>query len=231
MCGRYTLYHSKELKDRYSLGGTENTKLLSEIKDRYNIAPSQTSVVIVQSEDGSPQIKLMKWGFMPPWGKDPKDIFKYSTFNARAEGIFEKTMWKGAIKHHRCLIPSTGFYEWQKRDDGKQPFLIKPEHEEIFSFAGIYSNWKDSDGNEWGTYSIITTTPNSQMESIHNRMPVILPRDVEMTWIDVSLDDPDAIMEFLKPFSEDKLEIFEVSRDVNAAKVDGSALVIPINSK
>lgn len=231
MCGRYTLYQIKELQKRFNLTKDEATVLLEDLKKRYNIAPTQFSPVITEDDNKNPHIEMMRWGYMPPWAKEPKDIFKFRTFNARSEEIFSKRTWKNAIIHRRCLVPTNGFYEWQKQADGKQPYFIKPKDDDLFSFAGLYGTWKDYDGNEWGTFSILTTQPNDQMEKIHTRMPVILHPDQEQGWLNPAMTSPDEITNYMAPYDQNGLELYEVSRDVNTSRIDEETLVLPINSR
>ena len=231
MCGRYTLYRSKHLATRYDLTDPSAAELIASLNDRYNIAPSQESVVVILDDQHQPQLHLMRWGFLPPWAKDPKDIFKYKTFNARAEGIFHKPMWKTAARLHRAVIPSTGFYEWQQQADGKHPFLIAPHGEDIFSFAGLYGTWRDAAGHEQQTYSIITTRANQDMAAIHDRMPVILSREEESLWLDPAIDDPELLSQPLHPYPDHQLDITEVSRDVNSSRSDLASFIEPLNSK
>ena len=234
MCGRYTLYRSKHLTARYHLADTSTAELLAGINDRYNIAPSQEAAVITQT-DGQHHLQLMRWGYLPPWAKDPKDIFKYKTFNTRAEGVFDKPTWKNAVCYHRALIPSTGFYEWQQQADGKHPFLIRPTAaqlpDSIFSFPGLYGTWHDTRGHEQQTYSIITTAANHDMTPLHNRMPVILSREEESLWLDPAIDDPELLRQLLHPYPDGQLAIHEVSRDVNSSRSDLASFIEPLNSK
>ncbi|MDN5275868.1 MAG: hypothetical protein JWN33_517 [Candidatus Saccharibacteria bacterium] len=230
MCGRYTLYQIEKLQARYNLNKKEAAALLRELKKRYNIAPTQFSPVVTEDKDKNTHIEMMRWGYMPAWAKDPKDVFKYKTFNARSEEIFGKRTWKDAILYRRCLIPANGFYEWQKREDGKQPYFIRPHDDELFSFAGLYATWNNG-GVSYNTFSILTTNPNDQMESIHNRMPVILHRDQESEWLNNNMTDPDHITNYMAPYENGSLELFEVSRDVNASRIDDETLVMPINSR
>ncbi len=230
MCGRYTLYDLDVLPERFEADERSYAKLRGDLKQRYNIAPSQ-SVPTVISDGNTRRIELMKWGFIPRWASDPKAAFKYKTFNARSEDIFNKPTWKTAIRHSRCLVPSNGFYEWKDAGDGKQPYLIRPSDQELFAFAGLYGTWKDPNGNDWEMYSIITTTPNAEMTDIHTRMPVILHPDDEARWLDPSNDAPEDIADMLAPYDDGTLEIFEVSRNVNTTRTDEETLVTPLNSQ
>lgn len=215
MCGRYTLYSTDELEDRYRVGVSDA------IRANYNVAPSQTMPVIT-----SEGLEMMRWGLIPPWAKDDK--IGYNMINARSETIFEKATWKKPVLNRRCLIPANGFYEWQKQADKKQPFYIHFPSDEIFSFAGIWETWKH-DGKETHTYSIITTRPNDEMESIHDRMPVILHKEDEAQWL--AADTEDDIKVLLEPYTNGVLETYEVSKEVNTVKVNDKTLIGPMNSK
>lgn len=230
MCGRYALFQTKQLGTRFHVPSDEMRAIEEELKARYNIGPSQTEPAIYE-QGGREHIELMHWGFMPHWAHDFKSVFRYKTFNARSEEIFKKPTYRSAIKHTRCLVPSNGFYEWKATKGGKQPYFIRPKDQELFAFAGIYSQWEDESGQEWDTYSILTTEPNNQMEGIHDRMPVILHPDDEEAWLDESLDTPEVLQPLMQPYEDDGLEITEVSREVNSTRVDKETLVLPINSQ
>lgn len=215
MCGRYALYDTDILGNRFKV------EVGYDIKPNYNAAPSQTMPVV--TENG---LELMRWGLIPKWAKDEK--IGYKLINARSESVFEKPMWKGVITQKRCLIPANGFYEWQKRDDGKQPFFIHTKDNGIFSFAGIWETWKH-DGTEWNTYSILTTEPNKEMTAIHNRMPVILHEDDEAQWL--AADTREDIEALLNPYEDNGLETYAVSKDVNVVSNNSGELFLPLNSK
>jgi putative SOS response-associated peptidase YedK len=230
MCGRYTLYQTGELAERFDLVEDEIQEIEADLKDRYNIAPTQILPTITE-RDSKKHIELMRWGYLPPWAKDERTVFKYKTFNARSEGIFEKPMWKRAIRERRCLVPSSGFYEWKDTPYGKQPYFIHPKDQGLFAFAGIYGSWKDAEGIEWHTYSILTTDPNHEMVEIHNRMPVILHPDDEDIWLDANTTDRNTISELLQPYEDGMLDMYEVSRDVNTSRVDSKTLIGPVHAK
>lgn len=215
MCGRYTLYTTDELEDRFRIEVSEA------IKPNYNAAPTQNMPVI--TTDG---LQIMRWGLIPSWAKDEK--IAYKMINARAETVFEKPMWKGIIKRNRCLIPANGFYEWKKQGGSKQPYFIHLPNEELFAFAGIWETWKH-EGAEWNTYTILTTTPNNEMESIHDRMPVILDKNEEEDWL--FSEERDIYGTFLDPLPNNSLEMHEVSKDVNIVKINNESLIGSLNSK
>lgn len=216
MCGRYTLYQIDEVGALYGTGD-----VLEDVRPNYNVAPTHT--MPVQTTNG---LQLMRWGLIPVWAKDEK--IGYKLFNTRSETVFEKPMWKGIVKHNRCLVPANGFYEWKKTDTGKIPFYIHMPDEQLFSFAGIWEAWRH-DGYDWQTFSIMTTTPNREMESLHDRMPVIIDRKDYDMWL--TADTQDDINALLLPLPDNTLQMHEVSTDVNIVKNNNGTLIGPINSK
>ena len=220
MSSRYTLFQLDQLRDRFSI----DDRLPAGLKKRYNIVPGQTALVIVE-HNRKPKLEIMKWGFVPLNAKDANSIFRYKTYNAKSESIFDKATWKEAIRSRRCLVPTNGFYQWAATSTGKQPFFIRPKDQGLFALAGIYSSWQDPDGNEWGTYSIVTTTPNKEMQTIHDRMPVILHPNDEALWLDPSISDAGILYDFMRPYPNDTLLLNQVSQEINSVKVDNARLM------
>jgi putative SOS response-associated peptidase YedK len=218
MCGRYVLSNPERLGERFGL--TQSTLTL---EPRFNVAPSQHMPVVLQDASGAVTVEALKWGLIPAWSKDGKP--NYSMINARAEGIETKPAYRKPIRSQRCIVPSDGFYEWQKRQDGKLPHFIHLKSEEIFGFAGLYDIYRDKDGNETKTYSIITTVANELMEPIHDRMPVILRRDDEKLWLDRKITDLSVILPLLKPYPASQMEAYPVSTRVNKPVVDTPELI------
>ncbi|MEI7818552.1 MAG: SOS response-associated peptidase [bacterium] len=224
MCGRYVLTDPKDLGKRFD---TANS-LPDGVKPNYNVAPTQHMPVIIQ-RDGKTKIEVMHWGIIPVWAKD-KPRFAFSTFNARAESLLEKPMWKRDFVSHRCLVPANGFYEWQKRDDQKQPYYIQVKGQPIFAMAGIYDEWTDQKTDEvFTSYTIITTQPSHDMKPIHDRMPVILDKSEEKMWLDSAID-PHELMPVLNAYKDGGLELREVDRRVGNARNNEPALLEPIES-
>lgn len=228
MCGRYTLHQSTDkLRKRFNLA-----RVPSDVHENYNVAPGQIMPVIVE-DDGEPKVELMKWGLIPSWSKDPR--IGYKLINARDDTIFEKPIWRKVILQKRALIPADGFYEWKRDSDPKglkQPFYIRPKDADLFAFAGVWEVWKDVEGLEWKTFSIITTEPNKEMSAVHNRMPVILHQDDESSWLSHSHDnDRGSIEPLLRPYEDDGLEMYEVSRDVNATRNNDKKLIYPLGDQ
>lgn len=228
MCGRYTL-HKKvdELAERFNVA-----TMSADLRDNYNVAPGQIMPVITEDESGKRHLELMKWGLIPVWAKDP--AIGYKLINARDDTIFEKPMWRSVILKKRAIIPADGFYEWKRPVEPKgkkQPFYIHPKQVDLFGFAGVWETWKDVEGKEWKTYSIITTDPNKEMASVHNRMPVILHQEDESSWLEPSKVTRDDIEPLLRPYEDNGLEMFEVSSDVNVTRNNDAKLIYPINSQ
>jgi len=133
-------------------------------------------------------------------------------------------VFRGPFKSRRCLVPASGFYEWQRTEQGKQPFCIRLKEDDLFAFAGLYDVWQDADGNELYSYTVITTTPNELVAPIHNRMPVILQRDGEDAWLSKETD-PAQLLALLKAYPADKMEAYPVSRAVNNPANEGAELM------
>lgn len=227
MCGRYTL-HTKAgyLKKRYNLA-----TLPKDITANFNVAPGQTMPVIHADDDGKPRLEMMKWGLIPFWAKDPK--IGYRLINARDDTIFDKPMWRNVIRKKRCLIPADGFYEWRKPKSSKEhktPFFIHPKQVDLFSFAGVWETWKDAEDHEIRTYSIITTEPNKEMSKIHNRMPVILHKEDESSWLEPTHKEREDIEPFLRPLEDGGLETYRVSEDVNSPRNNYERLIYALET-
>src|SRR5262245_12184656 len=211
MCGRYGIVPGKNLEARLEVGHQQEPLLPS-----YSVAPGATMPVVVRNSPN--RVELMKWGLVPFWAKDPKSSYK--TINARAETVASSPVFREAFKRRRCLVPVSGFYEWQQTERGKLPYFIRLKDTELFAFAGLYDVWKDAEGKELRTYTIITTTPNELVQPIHNRMPVILHPDDESLWIDPAVNDALSLRSLLKPFPPELMDAYTVSRAVNSPAND-----------
>lgn len=219
MCGRYTLYEADDLKGRYNLA--KQPQFVSQ--DNYNVAPRQRLPIIYQLADRR-EAELMQWGFIPAWSKDPSKGPR--PINTKAETVFDSPLWRPAVRHQRCLIPARGFYEWKHLSTNtKVPFYIYPKQLELFSFAGIYSIWKDVEGLPLYTFSIMTTVPNREMSEIHDRMPVILRPEQETIWLDPANSQPAVLSELLVPYDDGGLTIRRVGSDVNSTRHTGRQLI------
>lgn len=177
MCGRYSLDIRPDFADRFMLDTVP-----AELQSNYNMAPGVKHPVILRQSPN--HVQPMVWGLIPVWSKDGKP----GVINARIETLSEKRMFAPLLQKRRCLIPATGFYEWKKTSKGSVPYYAHLESDYYFGFAGLYSIWKDTIGREVFSYTIITTEANASMQSIHDRMPVILRREDEQKWLDSSED-------------------------------------------
>ena len=234
MCGRYTLVMPPQLwLDQFSITGGH-----LDLAPRFNIAPTQ-QVPVVRSSRGENNLSLMRWGLVPFWAKERNT--RYAMINARDDKILETRSYVGPFKSKRCLIPATGYFEWQKGPGkSKQPMLIRLKTGEPFAFAGIWELWHDRADpgapeqrsadliNCVLSCSIITTAPNALMEPIHDRMPVILSPELYQEWMDPANQDLGGLKEMLLPFDPGLMEAFPVSSRVNSARNEGPDLVEPV---
>jgi putative SOS response-associated peptidase YedK len=221
MCGRFSLIAtSAELAAHYQLDNVPY------IQPRYNIAPTQpVAAVRLAPDSGGRELTHFQWGLVPSWSKDP--TIGSRMINARAETAPEKPSFRSAFKRRRCLIPASGFYEWQAVDGGKQPMYIHRAEGDLMSLAGLWEYWQSPDGSELETCTILTTGPNALMEPIHNRMPVVLEPDDYTTWLD--LDTPaDTLMHLLRPAAPGFLAAYPVSTTVNNPRNEDPTCIAPL---
>ena len=192
-----------------------------DLAPRYNVAPGQVMPVVVQ-KDGENSLEMMKLGLIPYWAKDPRIVNKM--INARAETILEKPSFRKPLQSKRCLVPVSGFYEWQDTGEGKVPYHIYLKDEPLFALAGLYDTWVDPDGQQLDTYTIVTTSANSFMEKLHHRMPVILPQDMEDVWLD-GATPLSGLVNLMAPFEPRKMAATPVSERVNNVRNDDPSLL------
>ena len=225
MCGRYTL----------SVPGDVVAELFEvdevpELEPRYNIAPTQ-EVAAVRRRRGQAGRELipLRWGLIPRWAEDPS--IGNRMINARAETVAEKPSFRSAFKRQRCLVVADGFYEWKKNADGtKQPYFIHLASGEPFGFAGLWERW-DKEGEPIESCTLLTTEPNTLMASLHDRMPVILPREAWETWLDQEISDRDRLEPLLAPYDPAAMEAWPVSRRVNSPFNQGPGCREPIETE
>ena len=221
MCGRFTLtVNPADLQDTFSA-----YTFPSRFAPRFNIAPSQPVLAI--PNNGKNKADFFIWGLIPMWAKDPS--IGNRLINARGETIAEKPSFRGSFKHKRCLILADGFYEWKtiRGQKTKTPYFIHMKDRKPFAFAGLWDSWESPEGSSVKTCTIITTQPNELMESLHNRMPVILyPRDYKK-WLDASPQTPDSLLSLLKPYPTEDMSAYPVSTLVNTPTNDTPQLVVP----
>jgi putative SOS response-associated peptidase YedK len=216
MCGRFTLQPTEAVYERFEISNR-----LDALVPRYNIAPGQMVPVIIAQ--GLRRIVLMRWGLIPHWAKDEKTAYKM--INARVETLTQRPAFRGLLSHHRCLVPASGFYEWQGEGRDKTPYYIYPEDRRYIAFAGLYDVWINAHGEELSTFTIITTEANDFMARLHNRMPVIIGRELEDAWLDPELTKAQDVLGVLSRSTGLALDAYPVSRLVNRPSIDSQALI------
>ena len=221
MCGRFAL-----LAPGPVIAAQFGVEVAHEIAPRYNIAPTQPVAAVRLNQHGERDLTYFQWGLIPSWAKDP--AMGSRMINARSETVAEKPSFRAAFKRRHCLLPASGFYEWQKQNGSKQPIYIRPVDDSLFGLAGLWEVWHDPDGGLLETCTILTTTPNELMEPIHNRMPVIIePEDYSM-WLDPG-DNPQETLHLLRPYSSAEMEAYAVSTAVNNPRNEGPANIEPVD--
>ncbi len=190
------------------------------LRPRYNTCPTDPVDVVIRG-DGGLLVVPMRWQLIPPWWKKPLKELP-ATFNARAESVAEKPMFRDAFRRTRCIIPASGYYEWQTRPDGKQP----QADGSILTIADLWSDWRDRVNEETlTTCAMIITEANSFIGAIHDRMPVLLDRESADAWL-----SGDAGLELLKPAPDDALRMWPVSRRVSKpGNGDDPSLIEPVS--
>ena len=216
MCGRFSLGLVYGFSTRFGVPE------VPELKPRYNIAPFQHVPIIVGGEAKS--VKWMRWGLVPHWAKGEE--FGLKLINVRSESAMEKPMFKPLLNRQRCLVPATGFYEWQNQGNRKRPYLIRVKEQEYFAMAGIYDTWS-KEGKELVTFSILTTAANEAISSIHDRMPVILRQEREGEWASKEVLSADALSEILQPLPASSIDAYPVSEMVNDSRSDHPDMILP----
>jgi len=220
MCGRYAVTSSPE-----AIRALFRYADLPNFPPRYNIAPTQP-IAIVRLEQGGRRFALVRWGFIPSWARDPKQVSLM--FNARGETVVEKPAYRAAMRRRRCLVPADGFYEWRRVGSRSQPYYVRRKDRKPFAFAGVWETWTGPNGEELDTAAIITTRANRTLVGIHERMPVIVPEGAYDLWLNCAEVDAEAAMTVVAPAAEDLLEVYEVSDAVNRAAADDPMLLRPL---
>jgi putative SOS response-associated peptidase YedK len=205
MCGRFALH-----ADRERLAEALDVAVPEHYHPRFNIAPTQTILTLHRVGDERRLVPL-RWGLVPAWSKGPDS--RYSMINARAETAHVKPAFRGPFRHHRCLIPASGFYEWSTGEHGKQPWYIRPADGPLLLFAGLWDRWNSPDGHV-DSCTILTTAANTLMASLHDRMPAILDAEGQAAWLDPATDQAD-LRALLIPAPDELLAVHPVGRQVN----------------
>jgi putative SOS response-associated peptidase YedK len=223
MCGRFVIT-SPPAAVRQVFGYAEQPNF----PPRYNIAPTQPIPVVIL-ENGARHFKLMRWGLIPAWVKDPR---KFTLLiNARSEGVLDKPAFKNAIKRRRCLIPADGYYEWHAAGGRKQPYFIYRRDRALFGLAGLAETWMGPNGEEVDTVAIVTAPASPDLAVLHDRVPVTIAEGDFERWLDGLDHDAEDVMALLVGPAEGEFAWHEVSTRVNAHANDDAQLTLPITEE
>jgi putative SOS response-associated peptidase YedK len=224
MCGRFVSASPPDEIARYFDAAAPEQAL----PENYNVAPTN-DVYAVYETGGVRRLDAFHWGFVPHWAKDPS--VGNRMINARAETLATKNAYKPALRKRRCIIPADGFYEWKKipGQKTKQPMYINRRDGEHLAFAGLWTIWRDAQGEELHSCTIITTSANKDVADVHDRMPVILGEGNWATWLDETNDDLDVLGKLLVPAPPRVIQLRPVSTEVNNVRNKGSHLIEPVD--
>lgn len=234
MCGRFVSTSTPDVIASYFDASSD----LERLGQNFNVAPTNDIYGVLADRDGNKTVQAFHWGLIPSWAKERK--IGARMINARSETLTEKPAFRGVVKKRRVIVPMDGFYEWKPgREDGplnakgkplKQPLFIKRVDGEPLAVAGLWSVWKDPADPEqrWlQSATLITTSANDLMSQIHDRMPVLVPRDRWADWLDPGNDDVESLSDLFTARNDDVLTMYEVSTDVNNVRNNHPDLVNP----
>lgn len=218
MCGRISAHiPATEVAELFNLPE------IPQLKDRFNITPSQ-HVAVVRNQGDHNRLDLLKWGLVPVWAKDSN--IGSQLISARCETVLEKPAFRHAIKYRRCIIPVSGFYEWERSGEHKkQPWYIRMTDDSPLCLAGLWEAWKMPSGNELETFAIVTTASNELIAPLNESMPLILQPDSCALWLSHNMHDPEQLLPFYQPFPASALTAYKVSDLVNNPHVDSPACI------
>ena len=229
MCGRYASSRgAHELVDHFEIDEPPDEVL----PPTYNVAPTDPVYAVVQRE-ATRQVRVLRWGLVPSWAKDAKGAARL--INARRETVGSKPAFRAAYARRRCLLPADGYYEWHTVGTTKTPHYITDPEAGEFAFAGLYSWWRApvAEGAEPGpwvlTATILTRDSSGPTSSIHDRAPVMLPREVWDEWLDPTIEGDQSLVDMVVAESEQVLERLELHA-VAPLRGDGPHLIEPIEA-
>ncbi len=221
MCGRFAIIDEvSKIAELFSIDD-----ILAGYHSSYNIPPGVNVPAIVKNE-GRRSLATFRWGLIPSWAKDPK--IGYRMINARSETIQEKASFRGPFKTRRCIIPASGFFEWEKKEGKKEPVYIYMSDREPFGLAGIYEKWISPAGEEIYSCSIITVGANELIMPIHDRMPVIIEKNSADLWLSTESSIERDVAPLMKPFPPERMAFHHVSRAVNSPKNNSPECIEPV---
>ena len=220
MCGRFTHMHSwPEVHAFLRLDLIRGDVADALFAPHYNVAPTQTVLVARARADGKAELAPMRWGLAPHWSKEPKK----GPINARCETVATNGMFRAAFKRRRAIVPVGGFFEWEKVDGAprKQPWYFRPASDPMFAFGGLWEIWGEGDA-KLETFTIVTTPANEFVAPLHDRMPLILPREAHQLWL---FGEPEDAAKLMVPAPGTTMAAHRVSDRVNKPSAVGAGLV------
>lgn len=220
MCGRFAQTSGRKAIEAL-VGSMEGDDLPS----RYNIAPTQP-VAVVLAEGGVRKLAAHRWGLVPSFAADERSL--PVMFNARAETLAQKAVFRSALQRRRCLVPADGWYEWKSVGRFKQPYLIRRPDRRPFLFAGLWESWTRPDGSELRSVAIVTVTASPDLAGIHERMPAALPEEMFEAWLDTRVDGRSLALRGLHPAPVGAFEAVAVGARVNQASNDDPEVQRPV---
>lgn len=225
MCGRFSLF-----ADGGVLAETFDLSDPPQLEPRYNIVPTEAVAAVGRASADRPRsLARLRWGLIPFWVDDPED-FEVTLINARAETVEDKPSFREPFRRRRCVIPASGFFEWQKGSDGKQPYFVRPRGERPFGFAGLWDRWEGEDRTV-NSCTIITTEAGEGLREIHERMPAILSPDDYAAWLDPEERNVRRLKRLVESRPVDELQVHRVSRRVNDPTHDDPHCVRPLEDE
>lgn len=230
MCGRYVVaYDPETLVSGFSL------TRVTPFPKRWNVAPQSMVPVVYETREGERVAETMRWGLVPHWARDEAIGAKLN--NARCEGMADKPAFRQAVRRRRCLLPASGFYEWQPLPGGgarplKQPYYISPVDAPFFAMAGLFEAWRPpgaaADAPWLLSCCVITTAANALMAPIHDRMPVLIAPEHWAAWLARERQDVEALAPALQGLPETAMQAWPVARAVGRSSVEGPELITPL---
>ena len=214
MCGRYSLAGPNPAQVHAAYPALESIA----VRRRYNVAPGDDVLTVTTDKAGTPRGELLRWGLVPAWSDSPATGFKM--INARCETVADKPAYRRSFQSMRCLIVADGFYEWQRAERRKQAFHITAAGRSLFAFAGLWAIWHGPEDEVLRSCTILTTAANPAVARLHDRMPVILPRDAEAAWIDPATPRAE-LFDLMGGLTATETGVRAVGPAVNDARYDG----------
>jgi putative SOS response-associated peptidase YedK len=197
--------------------------LIAAVEPRYNLTPGR-AVAVVREREGQRRLDALQWGLIPFWAKDA--TIGRKLVNARLDSLAEKPAYREAWQRRRCLIPASGFYEWSEPKGGrKRPYFVRPGSEPLLALAGLWERWRTPEGEKLETCVIVTTDATAELAKIHDRMPLLIPRDAHASWLDLRSTVEDMLALAARPPA---LEAHPVGFGVNDPKNDDETLIAPV---